>query len=98
MLLISLQFNYQPIIGKMDDNRIYNRALSAAEIRLPYLEGINIACNGEQVTIIGTEGNDILTGINGPDVIHGLGGVDIIRGMGGNDTICGGDAADSRWR
>ena len=54
----------------------------------------NLTCNGQDVTIMGTEGNDIIEGTDGPDVIHGLGGVDIIRGMGGNDTICGGDAAD----
>ena len=54
----------------------------------------DVFCNGRKATIVGTEGNDILTGTDGPDVIHGLGGVDIIRGMGGNDTICGGDAAD----
>ena len=86
--------NYQPIIGKMDDIRIYKRAISEAEIRLLYMEGIYVTCNGEQVTIIGTEGNDIIIGTDGPDVIHGLGGVDIIRGMGGDDIICGGDAAD----
>ena len=51
-------------------------------------------CLGSPATIVGTEGNDILTGTSGDDVIVGLGGNDLIRGMGGSDTICGGDGGD----
>ena len=45
-------------------------------------------------TIIGTEGDDVLTGTAGPDVIVGLGGADTIRGEDGADLICGGDGDD----
>ena len=53
-----------------------------------------VICNGEQPTIVGTEGPDVINGTEGPDVIHGLGGVDLIRGLGGDDVICGGDGSD----
>jgi len=52
------------------------------------------SCNGKQVTILGTAGNDILRGSSGPDVISGLGGNDTIKGRGGNDVICGGPGKD----
>ena len=47
-------------------------------------------CRGLPVTVLGTEGADILVGTAGDDVIGGLGGNDIIHGGGGRDTICGG--------
>ena len=53
------------------------------------------ACNGSNVTILGTNGSDIITGTEKPDVIHGLGGNDFIDGKGGDDTICGGDGNDN---
>ncbi len=53
-----------------------------------------LTCGGEVVTIIGTEGNDVIVGTPGIDVIHGLGGNDNIEGRGGNDLICGGDGDD----
>ena len=53
-----------------------------------------VTCNGLQVTISGTEGEDELVGTAGDDVIHGLQGNDTIDGLGGNDTICGGAGAD----
>jgi Ca2+-binding RTX toxin-like protein len=45
-------------------------------------------------TIIGTVGNDVLTGTSGPDVICGLAGNDVIRGLGGGDRILGGAGND----
>ena len=42
------------------------------------------------VTIVGTDGADLLRGTPGRDVIAGLGGNDIIVGLGGDDAICGG--------
>ncbi len=52
-------------------------------------------CKGLPVTILGTQGNDILVGtLIGADVIHGFGGNDTIEGQGGDDTICGGDGND----
>jgi Ca2+-binding RTX toxin-like protein len=52
-------------------------------------------CDGEQATIVGTDGNDTLNGTSGDDVIAGLDGNDTIDGMGGNDTICGNDGNDT---
>lgn len=48
-----------------------------------------ITCNGLNVTIAGTYGDDIITGTNGDDVINGLAGNDQIDGRGGDDVICG---------
>jgi uncharacterized delta-60 repeat protein len=61
------------------------------------------ACNGADVTIVGTNGPDTIFGAVSPlsifiglnDVIHGLGGNDIIDGGGGDDIICGGDGNDT---
>lgn len=51
-------------------------------------------CNGLEPTIIGTEGDDVLTGTFAVDVIVGLGGNDVIHGHSGADVICGGDGND----
>ena len=48
-------------------------------------------------TIVGTDGDDRLTGTAGRDVIHGLGGDDRIHGLGGRDVICGGAGDDRLW-
>jgi uncharacterized delta-60 repeat protein len=53
------------------------------------------ACNGLNVTILGTNGPNVITGTLRADVIHGLGGNDFIDGGGGSDTICGGDGNDT---
>lgn len=56
-------------------------------------------CKGRLATIVGTPGNDTLTGTKGRDVIKGLAqndtlcggdGYDVIEGNGGNDVIDGG--------
>ena len=52
-------------------------------------------CEGTTATIVGTEGDDVLTGTAGNDVIVGLGGNDVIRGLRGDDLICG-DAGRDR--
>jgi len=52
-------------------------------------------CDRRLATIVGTQGDDILTGTAGDDVIFGLGGNDTIDGGGGNDVICGGPGNDS---
>jgi uncharacterized delta-60 repeat protein len=52
-------------------------------------------CNGLNVTILGTDGPNVITGTLKPDVVHGLGGNDFIDGSGGDDTICGGDGNDA---
>jgi uncharacterized repeat protein (TIGR01451 family) len=50
-------------------------------------------CAGEQATIVGTEGDDQLTGTKKKDVFVALGGNDAIYGLEGDDLICafGGD-------
>ena len=53
-----------------------------------------LGCMGQQATLIGTSGPDVLTGTAGNDVIMGLGGADTINGLGGNDLICSGGGAD----
>ena len=53
------------------------------------------SCLGEEVTVAGTNGRDVLTGTSGNDVIAGLGGKDRIRGKGGDDLICGGAGRDT---
>jgi Tol biopolymer transport system component len=45
-------------------------------------------------TIVGTAGNDRLTGASRGDRICGLGGDDTIRGRGGSDTLIGGTGND----
>ena len=47
-------------------------------------------CDGVEVTILGTAGDDVIRGTDGPDVIAGLQGDDVIEGMGGDDIICAG--------
>jgi Ca2+-binding RTX toxin-like protein len=51
----------------------------------------------KQVTveaIIGTPGNDVLTGSNAADSILGLAGADVIQGLAGADTLSGGTGND----
>ncbi len=45
-------------------------------------------CNGQTVTVLGTENGETLNGTAGIDVIAGLGGDDTINGLGGQDVIC----------
>jgi len=52
-------------------------------------------CLGQPATILGTDGNDLLSGTSDDDVIVGLAGDDQIRGNGGVDYICGGDGNDT---
>ena len=67
------------------------------EIKQPQKPTLFVRCNGEIVTILGTQGKDFINGTPGPDVIHGLGGNDTINGLGGNDVICGGDGDDTLY-
>jgi Ca2+-binding RTX toxin-like protein len=55
-------------------------------------------CLGETATIVGTEGNDVLTGTDDDDVILGLGGDDILTGGPegfATDVLCGGEGNDT---
>jgi Ca2+-binding RTX toxin-like protein len=51
-------------------------------------------CKGKAATIVGTNGNDVLSGTPGQDVIAGLGGNDKLSGLAGKDLICGGAGKD----
>ena len=51
-------------------------------------------CGGRSATLVGTPGNDTLTGTAGDDVIVALPGNDTINGLGGNDAICAGAGND----
>ena len=57
--------------------------------------GASDVCNGLTATIVGTSGDDVLSGTSGVDVIVGLEGNDDISGLGGADVICGGDGDDT---
>jgi Ca2+-binding RTX toxin-like protein len=61
---------------------------------VPSAEAAPPSCYDAAATIVGTEGDDVLTGTPGPDVMAGLGGADTIRGRDGDDKICGGAGAD----
>ncbi len=52
-------------------------------------------CAGMEITILGTNGADVLNGTSGDDVIDALAGDDIINGGSGNDVICGGSGDDT---
>ena len=54
----------------------------------------NPSCDGHQATLVGTDGDDVLTGTGKADVIMGLKGNDRIEGLGGGDVVCGGPGAD----
>ncbi len=47
-------------------------------------------CAGQTADIVGTAGNDVLTGTDKADVILGLDGADTIVGLDGHDVVCGG--------
>src|SRR3954447_6284262 len=52
-------------------------------------------CRGLAPTILGTGNNDTISGTIGRDIILALGGADTINGDGGNDVICGNDGPDT---
>jgi Ca2+-binding RTX toxin-like protein len=71
------------------------RSLLAAAILLqliasPAHAAAATECDGQAVTIVGTENADAIDGTDADDVILGLGGDDVVRGFGGDDSICGG--------
>jgi CSLREA domain-containing protein len=54
-----------------------------------------VACGGVQAKVIGTPGNDTLSGTVGPDAILGLGGNDTILPSAGADQVCAGPGNDT---
>ncbi len=65
---------------QFSDNTIWNASAIASRI--------------EGLTLVGTEGDDVLTGIQTNDTLLGLGGNDTLDGGSGNDTLDGGSGAD----
>lgn len=51
-------------------------------------------CRGRDATLVGTPGDDALSGTDRRDVIVARGGDDRIRARGGKDVVCGADGAD----
>ena len=51
-------------------------------------------CRGLAATIVGTVGDDRLSGTRGADVVVGRGGNDELFGLSGDDVLCGGPGAD----
>lgn len=59
------------------------------------LDLADLECDGYAVTVVGSDGDDILVGTAGPDVIFGGNGADTIYGLEGADIICGGNGDDT---
>ena len=73
-----------------------NPAFGTASVALTFTATpMKEQCNGLDVTIPGTSGDDVIFGTPGNDVINAGDGDDIVRGDGGNDIICGGDDDDT---
>lgn len=49
---------------------------------------------GDDCTLLGTPGDDVLPGTDGPDVICAYGGNDVVRAGDGQDTVYAGDGND----
>jgi Ca2+-binding RTX toxin-like protein len=52
-------------------------------------------CGKAVINVIGTDGQDRLSGGKGPDGILGMGGNDTLKGLAGGDGLCGGDGKDT---
>jgi glucose/arabinose dehydrogenase len=78
--------------GDMDLGATYGTLLPPSVVLGVTAKGAS--CLGEQATVLGTKGNDVLRGTNRTDVIAGLGGTDRLVGRGGDDLLCGGAGAD----
>ncbi len=55
---------------------------------------VDVYVGGEACTIVGTDGDDVLTGTDGDDVICGLAGKDTIDAGAGDDIVFGGKGRD----
>ena len=56
--------------------------------------GVVPTCAGQEATIVGTAGADVLFGTPGNDIVALLAGDDSFRGDLGNDTVCGASGDD----
>lgn len=60
----------------------------------PAIGALPVTISGHVCTVVGTEGNDVLSGTAATDVICGLGGNDVLVGSDGNDVLLGGPGRD----
>lgn len=60
----------------------------------PRPQGSRLRCRGRAVTIVGTNGRDVIRGTARADVIMAGRGDDVILARGGNDVVCGGGGRD----
>lgn len=65
-----------------------------ATVAVPAASTAAPTCQGLPATIVGTAGDDDLTGTSGSDVIVGGAGADTIDARGGDDVVCGGADGD----
>jgi hypothetical protein len=75
---------------QVSDGTLTATATVALTVTAPALRSL---C-GLVATIVGTKGDDVITGTPADDVIYAKRGDDVIEGGGGNDVICGGPGAD----
>jgi hypothetical protein len=54
-----------------------------------------LTCKGKPLTLVGTDGDDVILGTDNRDVIGALDGNDKVRGLDGRDLICGGKNKDT---
>ena len=90
------QYTGDPALYAADPYRSsdHDPLLLGIDLREVVAEPAPQLCQGLAPTIVGTPGDDVLSGGNGVDVVMGLGGNDTITGGNGNDVICGGDGDD----
>lgn len=86
--------------GLVDEVEIFDRALSAEEVKAIYDAGSAGKCKprpcfGRKPTHIGTNGDDELRGTKGGDVLLALAGNDRVLGRAGDDSICAGPGNDT---
>lgn len=93
--------------GQIDELKVYDGALSAAEIAQEYQNYnnvssyLNVANNattndaGTINTLRGNDGNDEIYSADGDDVLYGDAGNDTLYGGDGSDTLYGGDGDDT---
>ena len=93
--------------GQIDELKVYDGTLSAAEIAQEYHNynnvssylnvGNNASTNdaGTINTIHGNDGNDEIYSADGDDVLYGDAGNDTLYGGDGSDTLYGGDGNDT---
>lgn len=75
--------------------RVLDIEVSAGHVPPAYPAAVErLASTGLPCTVVGTEGDDVLTGTEGADVLCGLGGDDALTGGDGGDVLDGGPGAD----